>query len=159
MDPSQREVTLRRRCFSLALARAHPLGLPLPVRGERAGGEGSSVTQIHPTLALLAGGAGTRMGKPKAWLQYNNQPILEYLLDRWRWPGETLLITSPGRERPPGSSRFTREVIDPLPDQGPLRGMLTALQSSHTDTLIIATCDMPLIDNDHFTWLADQLSR
>src|SRR5205085_1471486 len=21
------------------------------------------------------------------------------------------------------------------------------------------TCDMPLIDNDHFTWLADQLSR
>src|SRR2546430_17661938 len=81
----------------------------------------------HPTLALLAGGAGTRMGKPKAWLEFNGKPILEHLLDRWRWPGETILITSPSRENPPGSLRFNREIIDAVPDQGPLRGMLTAL--------------------------------
>src|SRR5205814_3287875 len=101
------------------------------------------------TLAVLAGGAGTRMGQPKAWLQYNHQPILNYLLSRWRWPGETLLITSPGREYPPASSRFDRVIIDPIPDQGPLPGVLTALESTRTDLLIIATCDMPPFEKTH----------
>src|SRR5207249_1634907 len=72
---------------------------------------------------------------------------------------ETVLITSPGREHPPGSLSFTREIIDPIPDQGPLRGILTALEATRTDLLVIATCDMPMIENHHFAWLADQLSR
>jgi molybdopterin-guanine dinucleotide biosynthesis protein A len=31
------------------------------------------------TLAVLAGGAGSRMGKPKAELDVRGKPILEYL--------------------------------------------------------------------------------
>ena len=39
------------------------------------------------TLAILAGGAGSRMGMPKGQLILNGRPILEYLLDHLDWPG------------------------------------------------------------------------
>src|SRR4051794_29684613 len=93
-----------------------------------------SMTARAPiTLAILAGGAGSRMGGPKSNLTLHGRPILDYLLDRFSWPGPTLLITSPGREHPPGHTRFSAEAVDPVPDQGPLRGILTALQHATTD--------------------------
>jgi molybdopterin-guanine dinucleotide biosynthesis protein A len=101
------------------------------------------------TLAILAGGQGRRMGLPKSNLQISGQPILEYLLDRFGWPGETLLITAPGLEHPPGCERFDREAVDPVADQGPLRGVLTALESATAPMVLIATLDMPCIRAEH----------
>src|SRR6478609_398221 len=43
------------------------------------------------TLAILAGGRGSRMGKPKSHLRLHGRPILEYLLQRLAWPGPKLL--------------------------------------------------------------------
>src|SRR5438552_17571218 len=82
------------------------------------------------TRAILAGGEGSRMGKPKALLEINGRPILAYLLEQFAWPGPTLLVTAPGREKPPGHELFSREVVDPVAGEGPLRGILTALEGS-----------------------------
>lgn len=108
-------------------------------------------------LAVIAGGAGSRMGVPKGWLTIGDQPILAYVLDRISWKGPTLLVTSPTREHPPGWERFDREVVDPISDQGPLRGLVTALDCAKTDAVIAVTCDMPLIMNRQLLWLVDQL--
>jgi molybdopterin-guanine dinucleotide biosynthesis protein len=105
------------------------------------------------TLAILAGGAGSRMGKPKSLLTVNARPILEYLLKRIDWPGPTLLVTTPGREHPPGHHLFTREVADPTPDLGPLRGLLTALESCTTPLLVVTTVDMPCVAPAHLSHL------
>jgi molybdopterin-guanine dinucleotide biosynthesis protein A len=94
------------------------------------------------------------MGKPKALLEVRGQPILAYLLDRFEWPGTTMLVTSPGRERPPGAERFDREVVDPVADQGPLRGVLTALEACATELLVVTTVDMPGITREQLEWLA-----
>lgn len=109
------------------------------------------------TLVILAGGAGSRMGTPKALLRIGDQPILSYLLDRFDWPGPTMLVTAPGREHPPGCERFTTEVIDPVNDQGPLRGLLTALQHATTPTIIAITVDMPGLRKENLAWLVDRL--
>ncbi len=109
------------------------------------------------TLAVLAGGAGTRMGIPKARLTIQGQPILSWLMARWRWDGPTLLVTSPGRSRPPGADSFDREAVDAVADQGPLLGMATALQAIQTDLVVIATCDMPMVRQEHLLWLPKQL--
>ena len=112
-----------------------------------------------PTLAILAGGAGSRMGQPKANLQIDGKPILEYLLDRFRWTGPTLLVTAPGREHPPGCERFTAEAIDPVPDQGPLRGIHTAIEHTKTSTVVITTIDMPAVGPEPFQWLIDRFAK
>jgi molybdenum cofactor guanylyltransferase len=107
------------------------------------------------TLAILAGGAGTRMGKPKGLLRVNDQPILEHLLDRFGWPGPSLLITTPGREHPPGWERFDREAADPVPGQGPLRGILTALENARTEWVVVTAVDMPMTAPAHVRWLIE----
>jgi molybdopterin-guanine dinucleotide biosynthesis protein A len=109
------------------------------------------------TLAVLAGGEGRRMGRAKGEIQLEGKPILEYLLSQWRWPGPTMLVTAPGREHPTGASLFDHEVVDPVAGAGPLRGTLTALENCATDSLIVATVDMPGVENAQLTWLAERL--
>ncbi len=111
------------------------------------------------TLAVLAGGEGSRMGFAKGLLKLGDQFILEYLADRLDWPGPTLLITAPGREHPPGAARFARELIDPVAGAGPLRGVLTALEQVSTPLLIATALDMPLVERAHLAWLAASLAQ
>jgi molybdopterin-guanine dinucleotide biosynthesis protein A len=110
-------------------------------------------------LAILAGGESRRMGRPKAELRVDGRPILEYLLDRFAWPGPTLLVTAPGREHPQGWDLFDREASDVAAGEGPLRGILTALEVVPPGTtLIVATCDMPGFSGAQLHWLAEALS-
>lgn len=109
------------------------------------------------TLAVLAGGEGSRMGRPKGELMVNGLPILAHLLQGFAWPGPRLLVTAPGREKPPGWELFDREVADPVAGQGPLRGIMTALENVESEILLVATVDMPAIEHEHLAWIAGQL--
>ena len=111
------------------------------------------------TLAILAGGAGSRMGMPKAELRIGGRPILEHLLDRFAWEGPTMLVTAQGREQPPAAASFGREVVDAVAGQGPLRGVLTALEHAATDVVVVATVDMPNVSQKQLRWLVEELSR
>jgi molybdopterin-guanine dinucleotide biosynthesis protein A len=112
-----------------------------------------------PTLAVLAGGEGTRMGMPKAELHVGDEPILAYLLKQIAWAGPTMLVTAPGREGPPGHERFDREVVDPLSGFGPLRGVLTALEHATTPIVVVATVDMPGVRAEQLKFLVAQLDE
>ena len=109
------------------------------------------------TLAVLAGGEGSRMGRPKAELRVAGVPILLHLLRRFDWPGPTLLVTAPGRERPPAYEQFSREAVDPSFGQGPLRGILTAVEQAPTPSLVAVAVDMPFVECDQLIWLASEL--
>jgi molybdopterin-guanine dinucleotide biosynthesis protein A len=112
------------------------------------------------TLAILAGGEGSRMGTPKGLLRIgpdDGQPILTYLLHRIAWRGPTLLVTAPGREHPPGWERFDREAADPEAGGGPLRGVLTALEHAATPVIAVLTVDMPEVGPEQMRWLLDAL--
>jgi molybdenum cofactor guanylyltransferase len=110
------------------------------------------------TLAVLAGGEGSRMGRPKGELRVGEVPILEYLLKRWDWPGPTMLVTAPGREHPPGWELFDREVRDPTAGEGPLQGIITALENAgDAPIVVVATCDMPLVTRQMMEPLVDAL--
>jgi molybdopterin-guanine dinucleotide biosynthesis protein A len=111
------------------------------------------------TLAILAGGEGSRMGFPKAQLEIADQPILEYLLRRFAWPGPTLLVTAPGREHPKGYELFDREAVDPVAGQGPLRGVLTALENAAAKVCVVATVDMPEVSIEQLNWGINHLQE
>jgi FdhD protein len=111
------------------------------------------------TLAILAGGEGSRMGRPKALLSVGDRPILQHILDRARWPGPTMLVTSPGRQSPPGTELFDIEAADPIAGVGPMRGALTALENAATEQVIVSAVDMPSIASEIFQFLAEQLHQ
>lgn len=108
------------------------------------------------TLAVLAGGRGERMGGPKSQLQIGGVAVLQFLLERLQWPGPTLLVTGIGNERPPGHDLFAREVTDAVADEGPLRGILTALDGATTERMVAVTVDMPGVSREKIEWLLDQ---
>jgi molybdopterin-guanine dinucleotide biosynthesis protein A len=108
------------------------------------------------TLAVLAGGRGERMGGPKSRLQIGGVAILQYLFKRLQWPGPTLLVTGIGNEQPPGNELFNREVTDAVAGEGPLRGVLTAIDAATTERVVAVTVDMPGITRGQIEWLLDQ---
>ncbi|HEX4797271.1 MAG TPA: molybdenum cofactor guanylyltransferase [Humisphaera sp.] len=110
------------------------------------------------TLAVLAGGEGSRMGMPKGLLSIHGEPILAYLLRQIAWPGPTMLVSAPGREHPPGCDKFSVEVTDPQA-QGPLRGILTALENLTTPLAVVLTVDMPGVRIEHVRWLIERLAE
>jgi molybdenum cofactor guanylyltransferase len=110
------------------------------------------------TLVVLAGGEGARMGLAKGMLKLEGRPILRYLLDCLTWPGPTLLVTAPGRERPDGHDAFDTEAVDPVSGLGPLQGVLTAVEHTKTSVVVVLPLDMPAMTVEPLTWLVEQLS-
>jgi molybdopterin-guanine dinucleotide biosynthesis protein A len=47
--------------------------------------------------------------------------------------------------------------MDPVAGQGPLRGVLTALENATTSIVAVTTVDMPNVRGAHLQWLAAQL--
>jgi molybdopterin-guanine dinucleotide biosynthesis protein A len=114
---------------------------------------------MNTTLAILAGGEGSRMGKPKGLLTVGGRPILKHILENAHWPGPTLLITSPGRQSPLGVEAFDAEALDPVAGLGPMRGILTALEHAKTEQVVVSAVDMPSLGPEIFRWLAGELHR
>jgi molybdopterin-guanine dinucleotide biosynthesis protein A len=117
----------------------------------------AAMNEAEVTLAILAGGRGERMGKAKGLLQIRDQPILAYLLEQFEWEGPTMLVTSPGREHPPGAELFDREVVDPVEGMGPVRGLMTALENATTSMVVVTSVDLPLVQKEQLTFLAQML--
>jgi molybdopterin-guanine dinucleotide biosynthesis protein A len=117
------------------------------------------MNEAEVTLAILAGGRGERMGKAKGLLTVGDLPILTYLLKRFAWRGPTMLVTSPGRQKPPGAEGFNLEVVDPVEGMGPVRGLVTALENSKTQLLIVASVDMPLAGREQLLWLIEKIQE
>jgi molybdopterin-guanine dinucleotide biosynthesis protein A len=109
------------------------------------------------TLAILAGGEGSRMGRPKGELRLGGKPILKHVLERMEWVGPTVVVTSPGRQRPSGVDGFGLEACDPVSGQGPLRGVLTALQKASTELVVVLAVDMPAITVLQGRWLVEAM--
>jgi len=110
------------------------------------------------SLAIIAGGAGRRMGSPKAWLRIQGSSILAWLHAKLQWPGPTMLVSSPATANPPDLDLFGQRLVDPVDDVGPLRGILTALENARTKAIVAMPIDMPFVEAHQLIWVAGQLA-
>jgi molybdopterin-guanine dinucleotide biosynthesis protein A len=108
---------------------------------------------MEPLLAILAGGASTRMGRDKAFLEAGGETLLARLAGLGRGLGLGLLVV--GRDRPAGwTADDVRFVPDEQPGQGPLGGVAAALACA--PAIVAVACDMPALDAPALRWLLDQ---
>jgi molybdopterin-guanine dinucleotide biosynthesis protein A len=108
---------------------------------------------MHLTIAILAGGASSRMGRDKALLPVGSETMLGRMV---RTATDTQLpVIVIGRERPEGwSLKNALFTIDESPGEGPLAALATAIRSAGGDVLLLP-CDMPFITADALDWLVD----
>lgn len=97
------------------------------------------------TLAIVAGGKSTRMGRDKSFVPLNGRPLIEHVLERTRDLGQAetiLIVNQPALYAHLGLPMFA----DLLPDKGSLGGIYTAIHHSGTPYTLCVACDMPFLN-------------
>jgi molybdopterin-guanine dinucleotide biosynthesis protein A len=99
---------------------------------------------------LLVGGSSSRMGRSKAGLDWHGEPLAArlagVLVDAVKG-GPVVVVAAPGQALPPLPAGC-ETVADPVPGEGPLRGLATGLAAlqGRADVAFVASVDMPLLN-------------
>ena len=95
------------------------------------------------SAVLLAGGKSTRMGRDKALLEIDGEPL-------WRRQLETLCALAPEQLMISGPPRGEYEALpDAVENAGPLGGVSAALQRSSSPLLVVLAVDLPQMTSDY----------
>jgi molybdopterin-guanine dinucleotide biosynthesis protein A len=96
------------------------------------------------TAIILCGGKSSRMGRPKAFLPYENMTMIEHILNTVRDLFQEVLLVA--NEPEIYESYGVNVVKDILPHRGPLGGILSGLLVSSFSHVFVVACDMPLVN-------------
>lgn len=120
-----------------------------------------AVPVIEPpqlSAVILAGGASLRMGRDKAWLEWDGQPLLQRAVQTARQLGVAELLIS-GRSGEDYSALNCRVVFDLEPGFGPLGGIERALHACESPLLLVLAVDLPRMTADFLRKLAIRCDR
>ena len=96
---------------------------------------------------VLAGGASTRMGSAKAWLDFHGEPLLARVVRRVAsFAGVVVVVGAPEQDLP----ELPRDVLlvrDREHGMGPLEGLAVGLEcvEKHASYAFVCTCDAPFV--------------
>ncbi len=114
------------------------------------------MTAARFTTAIIAGGASSRMGRDKAFLQLGGKTLIERVIAASADLGqsETILIANkPDDYRHLGFATYP----DILPGKGSLGGIYTALTRAANPAALVLACDMPFIKTALLRFMLAQL--
>jgi molybdenum cofactor guanylyltransferase len=97
---------------------------------------------------ILCGGESRRMGRPKAWLPFGNERMLERVVRLTSTVARPIVVVAaPGQELPELGAQVT-VVRDPVAGRGPLQGLAAGLGALPDSVeLVYATAtDVPFLE-------------
>lgn len=103
--------------------------------------EGRWFLPFDAAAAILAGGQSRRMGQDKSLMDIAGQPMVAHIAAQLQPLFPELLISSNVLER--HAFLGLPLVVDGESGQGPLRGILSCLETSQHELLFVAACDIP----------------
>jgi molybdopterin-guanine dinucleotide biosynthesis protein A len=99
-----------------------------------------------PAGIVLAGGRSSRMGTPKAWLDWHGTTLLRRtcgIVARGA-DGPVVVVKAPGQDLP-ALPAGVRVVEDAREGKGPLQGILAGLEAVDGEVAFVASTDMPFL--------------
>jgi molybdopterin-guanine dinucleotide biosynthesis protein A len=101
---------------------------------------------------VLAGGRSSRMGREKALVSFEGQPMVLRVAERMALAADPVLLATgrPGRLGPLGYP----EVADVVAECGPLGGLVAGLEASPHELMAVAAVDMPYLSPELMRFLA-----
>jgi molybdopterin-guanine dinucleotide biosynthesis protein A len=117
--------------------------------------------QVRVAGYILAGGGSTRFGRDKALVEFGGQQMLARMTKLMRGVTKELkLVAAPGKY-----AEFGMQLLaDRWPGQGPLGGIITALEDAAQSVTrpewnLIVSCDMPFLTQDWLFFLGDRAAK
>ncbi|MCA0986038.1 molybdenum cofactor guanylyltransferase [Guptibacillus algicola] len=111
---------------------------------------------------LLAGGASRRFGSDKAFIDYEGVPFYSKILNELELHvNESIVVTKPELINRFQILKKVEVITDEqnLSGNGPLAGMLTAMNTKKAANYVVVACDMPLVTAELFSKLLDEAER
>jgi molybdenum cofactor guanylyltransferase len=105
---------------------------------------------------VLVGGNSSRMGRDKALLPFRGAALAQSVAEAVQGACGTVFLV--GNAQRHGRLGY-RVVPDVYPGEGPLGGILTALQQTQADWNLMVACDMPTLSADFLCQLLDAAER
>jgi molybdenum cofactor guanylyltransferase len=110
---------------------------------------------------VLAGGGSTRFGRDKALVEFGGKPMLARMIELLQSvSGKVKLVAPPGKYAGYG----VELVTDQWPGEGPLGGIITALEDAakglqKSEWDLIVSCDMPFLASDWLRFMAERAAK
>lgn len=116
---------------------------------------------MRRTVAILAGGAATRLGgRDKGLETIGGRPLIEWAVSRWHRDeahAPILIVANRNLDR---YARYGTVVTDATPEfRGPLAGVAAALAACETDALLTVPVDCPDPPSDLAERLAEAMAK
>src|SRR5437763_7736764 len=114
-------------------------------------------SELLPASAvILAGGQSSRMGRPKALLPFDGDPLITRTVRTLRRVfADIVVVAAPGQELPPLSVTLAR---DEVAYQGPVGGIYYGLQTARAEVCFVTSCDAPFLNLALITYLVAQIA-
>ena len=106
---------------------------------------------------ILVGGKSSRMGRAKALLPFDNEPLIAHVVRRLKsWFPEIIVVAAPDQELPELSAVLVR---DEIAYQGPVSGIYHGLKAATKDVCFVTSCDAPFLNFELIDHLLEQISE
>lgn len=114
------------------------------------------VCMVDVISAILAGGKSTRMGRDKATLVLDSEPMIQKVYGVVRKVFDNIIVVSSDHDVLPGMDiPIIRDVVAV---QSPLAGIVSALIHTGADYVFVLACDMPFLSVEAMRYMLDNVN-
>jgi molybdopterin-guanine dinucleotide biosynthesis protein A/molybdopterin converting factor small subunit len=101
-------------------------------------------TPFEATAVVLTGGKSSRMGRPKALLPFDGEPLIAHIIRGLKKMfAEAIVVAAPDQELPILPVMLVR---DEVAYQGPVSGIYHGLKASSQEVSFVTSCDAPFLN-------------
>jgi molybdenum cofactor guanylyltransferase len=112
---------------------------------------------LNATAVVLTGGKSSRMGRPKALLLFDGEPLIVHLVRALkRMFAETVIVAAPDQELPDLPATLVRDEVG---YQGPVGGIYYGLKAASGEFCFVTSCDVPFLNPALISYLTAQISH
>ena len=111
----------------------------------------------NATAVVLTGGKSSRMGRPKAWLLFDDEPLIVHIIRTLHSMfSEVVVVAAPDQELPAMPVTLVR---DELAYQGPVGGIYYGLKAAGEECSFVTSCDAAFLNPRLISHLVSQISN
>lgn len=115
-------------------------------------------TPLPVTVAIMAGGKSSRMGRDKGLCFFRGKALVSYAIETLQPLCGRILISANNEIE--DYSAFGLEVLpDEVKGIGPMGGILTCLRQSETQHNLVLSCDTPFVSTQLFEFLLNNIEK
>jgi molybdenum cofactor guanylyltransferase len=103
------------------------------------------------SAVILAGGAGSRLGKEKSLVEFDGRPLIQWSVEKLATFVEDVVVVARGPEQ-------ARQLGDLIPDAvitcdgisgyGPVAGLAAGMRQARNEYVLAVGCDLPFLKTD-----------